>query len=262
MKKFKKFLTILFVSMILLSTKLSYATETQEDTAQQIGGLKYICIGVGIILVLLVLIISYKSDKAQEEDERKLEEDDEYNEEDNEYDDIKTEDEQSLYESFNFEKNNEEEVKDDEIHYEQETSNEDDNDNDEDESVDENIGGLKLDEIFDDKIPDSFNNEFAEDSKLDTFSSVETEKENTGISLEDDFLMQMNKNLGLGDEENVEKSNEKDEKKIVDSKKEKASTKKSTSQKTSKEKSSGKTTKSTTKSKKNTTTSNKKKKTK
>ena len=81
MKKLRKILVILLVSMILLWTKVAYATTSVDSVLQQIGGLKYICIGVGVLLILLVLWISYKSDKTQENKENHLDNDDEDEEE-------------------------------------------------------------------------------------------------------------------------------------------------------------------------------------
>ena len=101
MKKVKKILKVLLISILLLWNKVAYATTAQEGALKQIGNLKYICIGAGVILILLVLWISYKSDRTEENKGNQLEDDDE------EETEIETVDEQN-YTSFEIDQDNQE----------------------------------------------------------------------------------------------------------------------------------------------------------
>ena len=199
MKKLKKILRVLLIGIILLSTKVAYAaTASQEASWKQIGNLKYICIGGGVVLILLVLWISYKSDKNQEGKENQLEEDDDYDDEEEQEEIGK---EQSLYESFRMHQ-------DEEDTFQEEINNV--------ESKPETIDDFQLDEIFNEDIQELEFHEPIQESYKEEIPSFEedTQREQEpveGLSLEDDFLRQMNQNLPpmtFGTEEVNEESQE------------------------------------------------------
>ena len=66
MKNLKRIVNMVLIGIILLNTNLCYATSGKSMVIDNSGSFKYICIGVGIILILLILLISYKADKLQE----------------------------------------------------------------------------------------------------------------------------------------------------------------------------------------------------
>ena len=179
MKKLRKILVILLVSMILLWTKVAYATTSVDSVLQQIGGLKYICIGVGVLLILLVLWISYKSDKTQENKENHLDNDDEDEEEEEPQNQQEETENLSLYDVY---EKNVEPVKP--SRSKKITPSE------------KSSTDFRLDDIFDEEVPEIEYDELREENKaeINEFNTL-IEENNTDSSLEDDFLMQMNKNL-------------------------------------------------------------------
>ena len=69
MKRLKKVLVGLFLGMLLIAVSLSSYAATVELNLKNFGMLKYLCIGAGVVLILLVLLISYKTDKSHENED-------------------------------------------------------------------------------------------------------------------------------------------------------------------------------------------------
>lgn len=200
MKKVKKFLLGLSISAILLSSRIAYAATEIGVDIKNFEKFKYLIIGIGIVLILLVLFISYKADKNQENDF--IEEDDEDdNKNNNEYDDIETDDEQSLYSSFTSTGNEYSETPQEEINSAPEQYKTDS-------YIKEDTDDFKFDEIFNEQLPNIENNMTQENDMFndtEDFSSFTTSTDgNEAISLEEDFLMQMNQNFAQRDETNLE----------------------------------------------------------
>ena len=98
MKRFSKIFIGLITYLLFISNQIAYATDN-ADLNQQVNDfefMKYVLIIIGIALLLLVLLISYKADEREE----KKDFEDEFSKDDEKYDDIKTDDEQSLYSTF------------------------------------------------------------------------------------------------------------------------------------------------------------------
>lgn len=98
MKKLRKFLIGLLVSLEIISAKYSYAATSQATTRDALGIKKYIIMGVGILLIVVLLLISYKTDKSEgeETDYEQIP-----NKKKNNPKEIQQVEEESLYSSYN-----------------------------------------------------------------------------------------------------------------------------------------------------------------
>ena len=103
MKKIRKTIVVLLISLILVLEKKSYAaliefSEKKESfiKLQNFSMMQFICVGIGVFLILLILFISYKTDKSNEEEEELEKEENTTIKEEN----TTIKEEESLYESF------------------------------------------------------------------------------------------------------------------------------------------------------------------
>lgn len=173
MNKIKKVFFGVTTYAIMAFNNISYATSDVEQQISNFEIMKYALIFIGIILILLVLGLSYKSDQNQEKKEFI---DDIPEKDQTDYDDIETDEEQSLYSFFD---ENEENIDDKnrkeffEVKTESTTSDD-----------------FEFDSIFDETLqnePESFSNTTKGEEK------IEDSKDN--IDLDQDFLNQMNENF-------------------------------------------------------------------
>ena len=192
MKMLKKVLFIFLIVAILLSNQLSYATTTAElDVSLQKFELwKYVFIGVAVVLILLIFVITYKMDKSKE---NAYKYDDEKSDED---EPAEVNEDQSLYSSFEMDSSEENDEYEDEekLLAKDDFTYEDKIQTDVTEKkLDKNMVEFQLDEIFDDEVPEVENKEK---------KNIEQNESN----LDEDFLRQMNQNLGGGIFSNKEES--------------------------------------------------------
>lgn len=232
MKRLKKFLVVLETIFIVLSMKVSYAatssktsqsrstskisatSKTPKITLENFSTIQIVCVGIGVALILLILFISYKTDKLNENEE------DNDKDENNEINDDKIEEveqiqeenksiqydnssEKSLYESFEIKpKENSAEIKNEEL--ENKNLKSVDSIKSEFPKIKEitqkskNTSDFQLDEIFNEKVPNlekSSKDNSIDKKDLKEIEESVSEKETKNLTLEDDFIMQMNKNL-------------------------------------------------------------------
>ena len=207
MKKIRKTIVVLLISLILVLEKKSYAaliefSEKKESfiKLQNFSMMQFICVGIGVFLILLILFISYKTDKSNEEEE-------ELEKEEN----TTIKEEESLYESFEkLDKDNDfnlvndstENIIENEIATENFATTDSVPNNMEDvnmkfEELQNDLPNFKLDEIFDEKIS---NIDFEEKETIEEITTQDISTENfedkiDTFTLDEDFLMQMNKNI-------------------------------------------------------------------
>lgn len=184
MKNVKKIIGLILTIVIILGTKISYAA-TQNLAITKSGNIKYLFVAIGMLLITLVLFISYKSDRSEESDNEDEEDDDDdsyelddeenYNfEYENEYYNENNE-ETSLYDSVN-------NVTQKRINKEKENF-----------SYNNEISGFKFDDIFKESISDFTVNQKDEINSYEKEDVLDNTEES--VDLENDFIMQMNKNL-------------------------------------------------------------------
>lgn len=177
MNKIKRLFFGLTTYAVMTFNNISYATSDVEKDIANFELIKYALIFIGIILILLVLVLSYKSDQNQEKKEF-LE--DIPQKDDDEYDDIETDEEQTLYSAFD---ENEEMISDTDkkeiSEVQADTATSDD---------------FEFDSIFDDTLNNALDEleDFSDISKEET---NEIEDSNENIDLDQDFLNQMNESF-------------------------------------------------------------------
>ena len=246
MKKIRKIFIILQTFFVILSLNMSYATTVSdtakksnpsEITSQNFSAIQIICVGIGVALILLILFISYKTDKLSENSENDEENNDDTKDDDT-FKDLKDEViepiqennvakednpmEKSLYETF-------ETIPESDFSVKDESKDESINEEIKVENIIENKpkratrrttskttpkmkidNDFILDEIFDKEIP-------VLDTKIEKKKSTKKVEENIPeettkkMSIEDDFLAQMNKNLEKKEKSRITKKVDKEE---------------------------------------------------
>ena len=179
---------------IIAFNNISYATSDVEKQIANFEIIKYALIIIGIILILLVLVLSYKSDQNQEKKEffDNVPEKDE-----TDYDNIETDEEQTLYSAFD--------------ENEETTSDKDKKEISEVKADTTTSDDFEFDSIFD----ESLNNALDELEDFSDISKKETSKMedlNENIDLDQDFLNQMNESFAKKiSQKNETKNNKKEE---------------------------------------------------
>ena len=261
MKKLRNVLIVLLSCMIIFWTKVSFAA-TNIVVNKQFGGLKELFIIIGGALILCILFISYKIDKKEEKNADNKEYD-EYNIESDTC--VEPVESDSKIELENFEENFKDVEENTENSLENSVNIDSDIDADADVDIQDEIYNFKFDDIFDEEIEkksikEKFINNFKTDDLTMNKESTQVNQKitNDKITLEEDFLRQLNENLsGTLENDNVEEKSIEEPKKNVDQindKTESKSKKVKTSSKTQKtKKTTKKSTKTTTKTTKNDT---------
>lgn len=194
MNKIKRLFLGLTTYAVIAFNNISYATSDIEQQIANFEIIKYALIFIGIILILLVLALSYKSDQNQEKKEffDNVPEKDE-----TDYDNIETDEEQTLYSAFD--------------ETEETTSNTDKKEISKVQVDTTTSDDFEFDSIFD----ESLNNALDELEDFSDISKEETSKmedSNENIDFDQDFLNQMNESFAKKiSQKNETKNNKKEE---------------------------------------------------